>query len=149
MKKNIVYLLPALCALLLASCVSPIAKRIEHNPQIYNDLPESQKRLVATGQISEGMSKQAVFLAWGNPNRKSGGSRQGTKTERWSYAGYDAVHSTSLGYGYGYGGGYHGYGHPYYHDIGIYYQPTVTYLPFERKWAEFTNSRVSAWAITP
>jgi hypothetical protein len=146
MKKKLLSLLPALCALLLASCASPIVKRIEHNPNLFNALPETHKRLAANGQITEGMSKEAVFIAWGNPNRKSGGSRQGRKSERWSYAGYDAIHGGYFGVGHGYGGHH---GHHYYYDTGLFYEPTVTYVPYERKWAEFTNDRVSAWAITP
>jgi len=149
MIKKLLFLLPAVAGLLLASCTSPIAKRIEHNPEIYNSLNARQKQLVQTGQIEEGMSKQAVFIAWGKPNRKTAGSRSGKKTERWSYAGYDTVHGSSLGIGYGVGYWDGGWGYPYYYEPALYYQPTVTYLPYERKWAEFTNSRVSAWSVTP
>lgn len=147
LKKKLLGILPVAAALMLASCASPIAKRIEHNPQIFNSLPETHKRLAATGQIIEGMSKEGVFIAWGHPNRKSGGSSNGKKIERWSYAGYDAVHGTALGVGYGHGH----WGHPYCYDFGVgyYYQPTVTYIPYERRWVEFTNNRVSAWSVTP
>lgn len=138
-------LLLAGAVLALASCVSPIAKRIEHNPAIYQALSEPHKNLVRTGQIAEGMSKPAVFIAWGRPDRSTKGSKGGKSFERWSYSGYDAVHGTSLGFGYGYGG----WGGPFYYDTGLFYQPTVTYVPYERKYVIFINDRVSEWSRGP
>lgn len=145
MKKNLLPLLSVLGVMMLASCASPIAKRIERNPQAYAALSPVNQRLVATGQIAEGLSKEAVFIAWGRPNRKSNGSSNGRRTERWSYAGYDTVHGTSLGLGYSYGY----WSDPYYYGPSLYYQPSVTYVPYERKWVEFTKNRVSAYSVGP
>lgn len=122
-------------ALLLASCASPIARRIEKNPEIYNRLSESQKALVQRGQIDEGMSTDAVRLSWGSPSRISNGSKLGKKYEQWSYAGYEPVYNTSIGIGYS-----NGRGDPYY-----YADPFVNYVPYEARRVEFLNDRVSAW----
>lgn len=139
--KTVLTLLLSASALLLASCTSPIVKRIEHNPAIYAALSEPHKAMVSRGEITEGMSKQAVFIAWGRPDRGSKGSQNGKAYERWSYSGYEAVHGTSLGMGMG----YWGYGC---YDPGFYYAPTVTYLPYEARRVEFLNNKVTAWSTT-
>lgn len=137
--KTALSLLLSASALLLASCTSPIVKRIEHNPAIYAALSESHKAMVARGEITEGMSKQAVFIAWGRPDRGSKGSQNGKVYERWSYAGYEAVHGSRMGFGPAYWGcGYY--------ETGFYYEPTVTYLPYEARRVEFLNNKVTAWS---
>lgn len=137
--KSVLTLSLSAIALLLASCTSPIVKRIEHNPEIYAALSEPHKAMVARGEISEGMTKQAVFIAWGRPDRGSKGSQNGKAYERWSYSGYEAIHGTSVGFGPSYSGcGYY--------DTGFYYAPTVTYLPYEARRVEFLNSKVKAWS---
>lgn len=129
-------------ALLLASCASPIARRIEKNPEIYNRLSESQKTLVQHGQIEEGMSKDAVRISWGNPARISNGSKQGKSYEQWSYAGYAPVYNTGIGFGYS-----HGYGRRC--DPAYYYaDPFVNYVPYEARRVEFLDGRVTAWTAT-
>jgi hypothetical protein len=140
--KTFPVLLAAAAALLLASCASPVAKRIERNPDIYNKLSERHKSLVAQGEIEEGMSKQAVFIAWGRPDRAFKGSKSGKPMEQWSYLAYDSVPGGFWGAGYGYGGWY-GPGH--YYDPFFAYQPMISYVPYERAKVEFTNARVSAW----
>ncbi|MEY4484926.1 MAG: hypothetical protein RL693_2378, partial [Verrucomicrobiota bacterium] len=138
MKRLFTFSLSAI-ALLLVSCTSPIVKRIEHNPQIYAALSDQHKSMVSRGEISEGMTKQAVFIAWGRPDRGSKGSQNGKAYERWSYSGYEAVQGTSMGVGMG----YWGYG---YYEPGFYYAPTVTYLPYEARRVEFLNNKVTAWS---
>lgn len=145
MKKHFLPLLAIFTAVLMSSCASGVEKRIAHNPQIYQALTEGHKRLVSSGQVTEGMSKEAVFLAWGRPDRSSKGSKQGKSFERWSYRGYEPVHSTSFGYGYGGGWGPYGY---YYHPVMVY-EPTVTYLPFEARRVDFSSNKVTAWSVTP
>jgi hypothetical protein len=131
----------ATLALLLASCTSPIVKRIERNPEIYHSLSTRQKELVTLGRVEEGMSKQAVFLAWGRPDRAAQGSKNGKAYERWSYAGYDPVYT--MGFGMGYWGG--GWGGCYY-DRPFLYEPMMTYVPYEAAKVEFLNGSVTAWA---
>lgn len=130
-------------ALLLCSCAiqSPQA-RIERNPELYEALPTKQKELVSQGQISKGMPKTAVFLAWGNPGRRGGGYRDDRHYERWDYASLRPVYTTTIyaGYGYGYGCGRRGYGR-----YGYGYAPSIEYIP---EWAAsvwFHNGRVESW----
>ena len=132
-------------ALLLSSCAAPVVRRIEKNPQIYGKLSAEDKALVQRGQIREGMGQDAVFLAWGRADRVSAGSRDGKTHERWSYAGYEPVYGTTGGFGYS-SGGYRGrHGGTFYEPF-FYSEPSVTYLPYEARWVEFTNGRVSAWS---
>lgn len=141
-------LLLAATAMLLASCTSPIVRRIERNPDIYNALSAHHKALVQQGRIEEGMTKKAVFIAWGRPDRAAQGSKSGKSYEKWSYAGYDPVYTTGLSYrggyrGYGpYGGGYHIY-EPYF-----FYEPMMTYVPYEARRVEFLNGVVTAWSAS-
>ena len=141
--KSLTVLLTAAASLLLASCASPVAKRIERNPDIYNKLSERHKSLVARGEVEEGMSKQAVFIAWGRPDRAFKGSRNGRPMEQWSYLAYDSVSGGFVGGGYGYGGWYGRHGS--YYDPFFVYQPMISYVPYERAKVEFTNAKVSAW----
>lgn len=138
-------LIVAATFLLLASCASPIAKRIERNPDIYNKLSERHKSLVSRGEVEEGMSKQAVFIAWGRPDRAFRGSRNGRAMEQWSYLDYDAVPGGWGGPGWGYGGWYGPHGYGYCYDSFYSYQPMVDYVPYERATVEFANSKVTAW----
>lgn len=133
-----------LCAtvLLLASCGSPIARRIEKHPEIYNRLSEYHKALVQRGQIEEGMGKDTVRLSWGDPFRISNGSKQGRRYEQWSYAAYDPIYNTGVGLGYARGLSRH-------NDSAYYYaEPFVNYVPYEARRVEFLNDRVSAWTAT-
>jgi hypothetical protein len=145
--KNLPALSLALVSLLLASCASPIVRRIENNPEIYAKLSDRHKALVQAGKVEEGMTKQAVFLSWGQPNRAAKGSKQGKTYERWSYTGYDAVPTPSIGFGYGYGGYYGGRGRHSYADSMFYYEPSYQYVPYESARVEFLNSKVSEWSV--
>lgn len=142
--KSLSALLVATASLFLASCASPVAKRIERNPEIYNKLSERHKSLVARGEIEEGMSKQAVFIAWGRPDRAFRGSRNGRAMEQWSYLAYDSVPGAWMGPGWGYGGWY-GPRYGYHYDPFFVYQPMVSYVPYESAKVEFSNSKVTAW----
>lgn len=146
--------IPALCsaaiALLMVSCVSPIVKRIERNPEIFNGLSAEHKELVRRGQIEEGMTRKAVFIAWGKPDHASKGSQNGKAYERWSYAGYQPSYTTGAGFGVGvnqfsqraYSRGCYSY------DRSFYYEPMVTYVPYEAARVEFLNGIVSGWSAS-
>ncbi|HEY4781052.1 MAG TPA: hypothetical protein VIH54_04485, partial [Chthoniobacterales bacterium] len=77
-------LVAALLSSLLPGC-STVESRIKSNPQIYASLSPADQALVRQGQIREGMSKAAVFLAWGNPDRIRSGVRDGHPFEAWIY----------------------------------------------------------------
>ena len=99
-------------ALFFGGCATP-ESRISENRELYNNLPARQQQLVAQGQIAPGMSKSAVWLAWGGPEQKVNGFARGNATETWVY--YTTT-TAAYPYGYGYGrfGGYgpYGYGYP-------------------------------------
>ena len=136
-------------ALTLVSCTSPIVKRIERNPEIYNALTPHQKDLVQQGRVEEGMTKKAVFLAWGRPDGVSKGSRQGSTYEKWSYAGYQPTYANSMGFAVGVNQwsarAYHRGSFTY--DRSFFYEPTMVYLPYEAARVEFLNDIVTAWSV--
>jgi hypothetical protein len=100
-----VFLVAAAAVTLLASGCSTVESRIAEHPDLYHSLSARQQQLVANGQITPGMPRDAVYLAWGTPDQRVEGAMRGQLTETWIY-----VHYTSYPYGYGYG---YGYGYPY------------------------------------
>jgi hypothetical protein len=76
-------------ALILAGCSTP-QSRISDHPDIYQGLSSRDQALVNHGQIRSGMSQNAVWLAWGSPDRKIIGNMQGHPTESWIYISYAA-----------------------------------------------------------
>jgi hypothetical protein len=91
-------------ALFFGGCSTP-ESRISDHRDLYDSLPARQQQLVAQGQIAGGMSRNAVWLAWGAPEQKVNGYARGNTTENWVY-----YTTTTYGYGYGYGYGGFGYG---------------------------------------
>jgi hypothetical protein len=133
-----------LCLLVgfMASCApSTPLKRIQERTQAYAKLSEKHKELVSRGEITKGMSKDAVFIAWGNPASQAEGQRNGKFSERWDYEGRQPVVQhhffggyTTGGYGpYGYSGYNAGFG------------PEVTYIPYVRASVWFVKGRVDEW----
>ena len=86
----------AVSAFVLASC-STTETRISGHPEIYQSLSARDQALVSQGQIRDGMSRNAVYLAWGSPDRKNVGNMRGRPTETWIY-----VHYTTYSYPYPY-----------------------------------------------
>ncbi len=140
--------------LVLTGCQSRSAmeKRVDKNPALFGALSQNEKDLVLRGEITEGMSRDAVFLAWGRPDMVRSGSRDGQGRERWGYFDNAPVHSASIGFGVG------NYSHsPFYSSFGMHprfgygygpgwdYGHDVDFLPYLEKSAEFENGRVVAW----
>jgi hypothetical protein len=138
---------------LVAGC-STVSSRIQENPQIYASLSPAEQAAVQQGGIREGMSKAAVYLAWGRPDRIQFGNRAGTPFEVWIYtttqteivSGY---YPTFDGFGYARYGwyrpffrqrGFYGYYpfHPYLGNDLVYYQ-----VPY--KTAYFERDRCTGW----
>ena len=123
--------------LLLAGCSTP-ATRIRDNPAMFGALPPADQPLVQRGVVREGMSQDAVFLAWGPPDAVRRLRLAPTRLrETWIYIGTDFV--PVPGYRYDYLPTRHGrYRVPYY---------DYDYIPirhFERS-ATFENGRVIGW----
>jgi len=138
-------LLPAvsLVSILLASCANQTPQtRIEQNPKILASLPASQQKAVQSGSIIEGMTKNAVFLAWGNPDKKYENFSEGKKTEKWLYTKLRPVYSQRVSGVFGYG--YRNYRYRgFYPGFGL--GTTVSYLPAPAASVIFTNDKVSSW----
>ena len=134
-------LILATCLLALVSSCAPQnpTTRIQNNRAIYDSLSPKHQELVAQGQIAEGMSQNAVFLALGNPDRRGQGRRAGRNFERWDYVSLQPVMHNHFHYGY-WGGrrhyrGWHGYG------LGH----TVEYVPYRSSSVWFLNNKVDSW----
>ena len=93
-----------LLAVALCSCASQTPQtRIDNNFGLYEKLSEEHKVLVQQGQIAEGMSGSAVFLAWGKPEQKVGGFREGKHFQRWDYTAHRPVVSNNFAFGSSFG----------------------------------------------
>jgi hypothetical protein len=146
--------LAAVTALFFVQCSSTPRTRIEKNPQMFSQLSAKDRHLVTHGLISEGMTRNAVFLAWGRPDSVSVGVNRGRESENWTYEGQRPVRSVNMTMGFGYGGlggwgpyGYGGWG-PY--GFGGGYPMLgggsgVTYIPYTAGTVDFVNGRVVSW----
>jgi hypothetical protein len=151
-------------AAILASCYTT-ESRISGHPEIYQTLSPGDQALVSKGQIRAGMSQNAVWLAWGSPDRKIVGNMRGRPTETWVYVNYTTYpysypYPYPYGYGFGYGFGYtsigfagahhrHGgrsfvfFGSPFYDPF--YYSYIPPSIPYPYKTVTFANGRVMSF----
>jgi hypothetical protein len=146
---------------LISSGCSTIGSRIDSHRAAYDQLSSQDRALVGQGKIRGGMSQQAVYIAWGQPQQKAMGMVHGVSTETWVYTLSTAAYGPSFygGYGYGYYGrvGYYGL-HGRYRYYGSFYSPywDPFYYPFSPtvsypvKTVSFQNGRVVAFQfLTP
>ena len=159
--------LVAAAMLLLGSCETP-QTRIAERPAVYNALSPSDQALVSEGKIREGMSQDAVYLAWGAPNQRGPGRHRGSSTETWIYfstaAGdyYPGYGYGGFGYGFGYGG--FGYGGSFLHrhrsgrlHRHVYYDPfydpffyrRTSVVSYPERTVSFQSGRVIAFQFLP
>jgi hypothetical protein len=124
----------AVGAMVLTSC-STIESRISENPEIYRNLSSRDQALVNQGQIRYGMSRNAVWLAWGSPDSKVIGNMRGHSTETWIY-----VHYATYPYYPYYGPGFGFFGDPFYDPF--YYSLIPPSIPYPYKTVTFSNGRV-------
>jgi hypothetical protein len=138
--KKLLFVLPA--CLLFASCApSTPQARIQQQPEKFESLSAKHRDLVEKGQIDQGMSQDAVYLAWGSPSRVFQGSKNDRVTERWDYAGSRPVYTNTFygSYGRCYGP-YRRYGYS-----GIGWGPEVAYIPYRIGSVWFVDNRVDSW----
>ena len=147
-------------ALVLSGC-STIDSRIQSNPAAFDQLSPKDRALVSQGKIAPGMSQQAVYIAWGQPQQKAIGVVGKAATETWVYTLSTAVYGGPYGYGYGglgYGSGFAGpvgfygrrggrryYGafvNPYWDP---FYYPFPATVSYPVKTVSFQNGRVVAF----
>jgi hypothetical protein len=128
----------------LTGC-STVESRIKERPDVFNSLPERQRALVTSGQVTEGMTRDAVYLAWGKPDHVVQGSERNQPIEEWVY---DATRSQIVpGYRpvpviYGERGRYHS-GWDYVFD------PVVVTQSYPYKSIRFEDGRAVAWRTSP
>jgi len=108
----------ATATLLLSSCSTP-QTRISENPNLYQSLSPKDQALVNQGQIRMGMSRSAVWLAWGSPDRKIVGNMGGGTTETWLYIYYATYYPPYGPWGY--------FGDPFYDPFYYSYIPSISY----------------------
>jgi hypothetical protein len=145
---------------LLAGC-STLETRIAEHPDSYNRLSAADKALIAQGRIREGMSQDAVYMAWDAPSERAPGRNRGHVVETWIY------YATSAGeypgpfyygsrYGYGLGYGYYGGRRGRFHH-GLYYSPFydpffynhANIVRYPERIVSFENGRVIAFQLLP
>jgi hypothetical protein len=123
-------------ALILASCSTP-QTRISDHPDLYQSLSPRDQALVGQGQIRIGMSRTAVWLAWGSPDRKIVGNMGAGRNETWLYIYYAT------------------YPYPCYDPLDLYFGAPLYHpfydsdlppsIPYPGKVVTFANSRVVAF----
>ncbi len=119
--------------------------------------------MVSQGKIRGGMSQEAVYIAWGQPQQKAAGAVRGAPTETWVYtlstAAYGPYGYGGLGYGYGFSGrvafvGRRG-GHRFYGSFidpywDPFYYPFPATVSYPVKTVSFQRGRVVAFQyLTP
>ncbi len=153
--------LAVVIATFFVQCASTPQTRIEKNPEMFSKLSAKDRQLISHGLIREGMTRDAVFLAWGRPDTVSVGVNRGRQSENWTYEGQRPVRSMSMNMGFGYGGfGYGGYGYGGYGGFGGFGPygyggypmwgggSAVTYIPYTAGTADFVGGRVVSWKST-
>jgi hypothetical protein len=123
--------------LILTSCSTP-QTRISEHPDLYQSLSHRDQALVSQGQIRIGMSRTAVWLAWGTSDRKIMGNMGGGPTETWIYTYYAS-------YPY----------YPYYAPLDIYFGAPLSdpfcyswfpqNIPYPGKVVTFAHGRVASF----
>lgn len=73
-----------LAALLLAGC-STIQDRARERAAALDTLPAPMREAALKGQLREGMTTDAVYVALGRPSRVITGVEKGLQRERWVY----------------------------------------------------------------
>lgn len=132
----------ALAALFFVSCApSTPQTRIAQRPETFQALSVKHQELVSQGEIAKGMPKDAVAIAWGSPDGRVEGLRDGKAMERWDYNGTRSVVTNDF-YG-GYRSGYYG---PYrYSGAGFGFGPQMTYIPYRKSSVWFVGGKVNEW----
>ena len=132
----------AAVVLTLTSCSTP-QTRISDHPDLYQSLSPRDQALVSQGKIRYGMSRNAVWLAWGSPDSKAIGNMRGHSTETWVYVYYATYPYYYYPYYGPYGPGFGFFGDPFYDPF--YYSLIPPSIPYPNKTATFSNSRVMSF----
>ena len=153
MLKMLQFLTAALAAVVLSSCAGTNpASRVAQYPAMMETLSPEHRTMVLQGRVEEGMTRDAVYLAWGRADNITRGSEGGRQQEIWRYTTLRAIHHTTIGFGLGFGYGGFGrrgrYGRNGCYG-GWYGDPFMEtgpeYVPVTSAVVRFRNGRVTAW----
>jgi hypothetical protein len=86
--------------IIFSGCATP-GGRISQHQEMYQSLSPRDQALVSQGQIRQGMTTDAVWLAWGTPDQKIPNNMDGRATETWVYLRYETPPSYGGPYSYG------------------------------------------------
>ena len=143
MKRRVLVRAPMLgfatAALILTSCSTP-QTRISDHPDLYQSLSHRDQALVGQGQVRIGISRTAVWLAWGSPDSKIVGNIGGGPTETWVYI-YYATYPYYPSYGPW--GSWAFFGDPFYDPFFYSYIPSS--IPYPGKVVTFSKGRVVSY----
>jgi hypothetical protein len=126
----------------MAGCAAPTPQaRIARHPEDFASLSSRHQSMVQSERIERGMPANAVYFAWGSPDRVGAWVRNGVEVERWTYFGYRPVYYQSFGWGYGWGYlGHYGYYDPFW-----YGGSDINYVPYAARTVDFRGGRVVNW----
>ncbi len=127
--------------------VSSPQTRAQKHPGLLEKLSPADQDRVLRRTITEGMSRDAVYLAWGKADSLMRGSENGKEVEVWRYATLQPVYNYGgfgWGMGLGYAQGYRGraYAAPY-----ATYQLGPDYLPVTSAIVRFRSGKVVSWEM--
>lgn len=125
------------------SCSSSVQDRIDKNPEQFNALSETDKIHASKGEVAAGMSKDAVKIAWGEPDAISTGNMNGAHAERWLYnMGGGSGWNFGVGAGVGHGHGRHSSSAV---GLGTGVSFPINYVPDNYSYVLFKNDKVVEW----
>ena len=138
-----------------------IDTRIAERQAAFQAMSPRDQALVQQGRITEGMSRDAVYIAWGPPSMRVPGRNRGRIVETWIYdatAAGDYPGPFYYGHRYGYGAGY-GYFGSYRHHFRrhLFYDPWydpffyhhANIVRYPERTVSFQNGRVIAFQFLP
>ena len=142
-----------------------VETRISEKPEAFHRLSPADQAAVQQGKIREGLSMDAVYIAWGPPSQRIPGRYRRQTVETWVYDATAAGDYPGPFYGYPYGGGYgYGFGYGYlggyrggYHRGGLLYDPFfdpyfynhANIVRYPERTVSFQNGRVIAFQFLP
>ena len=133
----------------LSNCASTPTTRAQRRPAAFQAIPESQKQTVLAGGVTEGMNRDAVWIAWGPASSISQASEEGKSYEIWRYTGLRPVYRNHVGMGMGMGMGPLGYGCGPYRNFGwgpfYNFDFGPDYIPYTESVVKFRDGKVRAW----
>jgi len=145
---------------LFAGCTT-VETRIQERPEAFRRLSPGDQALVQQGKIREGMSQDAVYIAWGPPSERAPGRNRGRIVETWIFystaaGNYPGPFYYGSSYGYGLGYGYYG-GRRGLFRRGLFYDPFydpffynhANIVRYPERIVSFQNGRVISFQFLP